>query len=61
MKRLLASALIVGVSSIGLVGCEEKTEKKETTTVTTPKGSDTVTTTTTEKKTGNEKTDSGTR
>jgi len=46
MKRTLASALILGVCSLGLVGCgeESKVEKKET--VSTPEG----TTTTTETK-----------
>ena len=29
MKRFLASALIVGISTFGLVGCEEKTEVEE--------------------------------
>jgi len=49
MKRTLASALILGVCSLGLVGCgeESKTEKKET--VSTPEGS--TTTTKTEKET----------
>ena len=39
MKRTLASALILGICSLGLVGCgeESKVEKKET--VSTPEGS----------------------
>ncbi len=47
MKRTLASALILGVCSLGLVGCGEESKVKEKETVTTPEGS---TTTTTEKK-----------
>jgi cell division septation protein DedD len=43
MKRTLASALILGVCSLGLVGCgeESKVEKKET--VSTPEGATTTT------------------
>ena len=39
MKRFLASALIVGVSTFGLVGCEEKSEVKTTTEAKGPEGS----------------------
>jgi hypothetical protein len=47
MKRALASALIIGISTFGLAGCgeESKTETKET--VSSPTG--TTTTTNTEK------------
>ncbi len=38
MKRLLASALIIGVSTFGLVGCEQKTEDKVVKESTTPGG-----------------------
>jgi hypothetical protein len=55
MKRFLASALIVGISTFGLVGCEEKSETKTTTESKTPTGSETVTTTTQDKKTGDMK------
>jgi len=50
MKRVLTSALILGVfslSTVGLVGCSDETKVKEKETVSTPTGS---TTTTTEKK-----------
>jgi len=43
MKRLLASALLIGVSTFGLVGCDQKAEEKSTTTTTTPGGKVTVT------------------
>ena len=55
MKRFLASALIVGVSTFGLVGCDQKSEVKEQTTVKTPAGTDTITKTTEEKQTGDAK------
>ncbi len=55
MKRFLASALIVGVSTFGLVGCDQKSEVKEEKTVSTPSGTDKVTTTVEEKKTGDAK------
>jgi hypothetical protein len=38
MKRFLASALLVGVSSFGLVGCDQKTEVKEEKSIKTPGG-----------------------
>ncbi len=38
MKRFLASSLIIGVSTFGLVGCEQKTEDKVKETSTTPGG-----------------------
>ena len=56
MKRFLASALIVGVSTFGLVGCEQKSEVKDEKTIKTPTGTEKVTTTTIEdKKTGDAK------
>ena len=55
MKRFLASALIVGVSTFGLVGCEEKSEVKTKTESTTPGGSETVTDTKKIEKTGDAK------
>jgi hypothetical protein len=55
MKRLLAAALIVGVSTFGLVGCDQKTEVEKKTTVTTPTGSTTDTVKETVKKTGTDK------
>ncbi|HMB04772.1 MAG TPA: hypothetical protein VKP69_13650 [Isosphaeraceae bacterium] len=48
MKRLLASALILGlIAPVGLVGCGEESKEKVKETTSTPTGS---TTTTTEKK-----------
>jgi len=48
MKRFLASALVIGITStFGLVGCSEETKVKDQETVSTPTGT---TTTTTEKK-----------
>jgi hypothetical protein len=38
MKRFIASALIVGVSTFGLVGCEQKSEDKTVTETSTPGG-----------------------
>ncbi len=58
MKRFLASALIIGVSTFGLVGCEEKSEVKKTTEVSTPSGTEKVTDKTTVEKTGDAKTNS---
>jgi hypothetical protein len=55
MKRFLASALIIGISSFGLVGCEEKAKDQIKETTTTPGGSTTTTTTVEEKKTGDHK------
>jgi hypothetical protein len=43
MKRFLASALIIGVSSFGLVGCEERTEVKKVTEINGPGGSKKIT------------------
>ncbi len=39
MKRILALALIIGVSSLGLVGCDQKSTEKEHSEVNTPNGS----------------------
>lgn len=55
MKRFLASALILGASTIGMVGCEEKSKVEDVKTIKTPSGSDKVTTTVEEKKTGDAK------
>ncbi len=55
MKRLLASALIVGVSTFGVVGCEEKTETKTVSEVKTPDGTKKVTDKTTTEATGDQK------
>jgi hypothetical protein len=55
MKCLLAAALIVGVSSLGLVGCDQQTEVKKETTIKTPTGSTTETIKDTVKKTGTDK------
>ena len=52
MKRFIASAVIFGVCSIGLVGCAEKESAKKETTVTTPGGTTTIKTETDVKKTG---------
>jgi hypothetical protein len=38
MKRFMASTLIIGVSTFGLVGCEQKTEDKTVRTSETPGG-----------------------
>lgn len=43
MKRFLASALIVGVSTFGLVGCEDTSKVEKTTTTETPSGTTTET------------------
>ena len=55
MKRLLASALIVGVSTFGVVGCDQTTQVKDEKTVKTPNGSEKITNTTEIKKTGDAK------
>lgn len=52
MKRLLASALIVGVSTFGVVGCEQKTETKNVSETKTPDGTKKVTDTQTTEATG---------
>ena len=56
MKRLIASALIVGVSTFGLVGCEQKSEVKDVKEIKTPGGTEKVTTKVTDEKTGDQKT-----
>ena len=55
MKRILASALVLGVMSVALVGCSEKTKVQDKKTVTTPGGSTEKTTTVETKKTGDQK------
>jgi hypothetical protein len=44
MKRILASALILSLFSMGIVGCGEMSSTKKETKVTTPGGTTTVTT-----------------
>ena len=55
MKRLLASALIVGVSTFGVVGCEQKTETKNVSETKTPDGTKKVTDKQTIEATGDQK------
>jgi len=43
MKRIIATALSLGLISIGLVGCDEKSSVKTETKVTTPTGTKTIT------------------
>ena len=52
MKRVIAAAIIFGVSSIGLFGCAEKESVKKETSVSTPGGKTTITTKTDVEKTG---------
>jgi hypothetical protein len=52
MKRFLFGAMILGILSIGFVGCGDKATVKEQRTVTTPGGTTTVTTQQEVKKTG---------
>jgi hypothetical protein len=55
MKRFLASALVLSILSIGVVGCGDKTKVEKKSTVSTPGGSTEKTDTTTVKKTGDQK------
>jgi hypothetical protein len=55
MKRFLASALVLSILSIGVVGCGDKTKTEKKSSVSTPTGSSTTTTTTEQKKTGDQK------
>lgn len=55
MKRFLASALIVGVSTLGLVGCEQTSSDVKKEEIKTPGGSTTVTTKTEVEKSGDHK------
>jgi hypothetical protein len=55
MKRFVASVLIIGVSSFGLVGCEEKGSTVTTEKVKTPTGSEETTIKVEDKKTGDMK------
>jgi hypothetical protein len=55
MKRFLASALIVGVSTFGLVGCDQTTTEKKTDEVNTPSGKVKATTETKIEKSGDAK------
>ncbi len=43
MKRFIATSLIIGVSTFGLVGCDEKSESTTKQEVKTPNGSETKT------------------
>ena len=53
MKRLIAATLVLGILSLGLVGCmEKKATSKTETKITTPGGSTTITTEREVKKTG---------
>jgi len=52
MKRIVACILVVVATSLGLVGCAEKTEVKKTTKVETPQGTTEKTTTEEVRKTG---------
>ena len=55
MKRFLASALLLSVSTLGFVGCDQKTETKDVKTVETPGGKATETIKVEEKKSGDMK------
>jgi hypothetical protein len=55
MKRFLVSALIIGVSTIGLVGCEQKSEDKVVKETKTPEGTVKETDSVKVEKTGGEK------
>jgi hypothetical protein len=52
MKTFVSAALMLGILSLGLTGCAEKTSVKSETKVTTPGGTTTVTKETEIKKTG---------
>lgn len=52
MKRLTVATLIVGVISIGVIGCTEKSSVKQETKIKTPGGTTTITTEKEIKKTG---------
>ena len=55
MKYLIAATLILGLSSVGIVGCAEKETAKQTTTTKSPGGSTTTTIEKEVKKTGTDK------
>jgi hypothetical protein len=55
MKRFLASSLIIGVSTFGLVGCDEKSKVEDVKTIKTPDGSEKVKTTVEDTKSGSAK------
>jgi len=55
MKRFLAAALIVGVSTFGLVGCEDKGEVKKVEEIKTPEGTNKTTDTHKVETTGGDK------
>jgi hypothetical protein len=52
MKRILGSALVLSVLSLGFVGCGDKAKTEKKTTTSTPGGSKTETQSTEVKKTG---------
>lgn len=52
MKRMIAATLMVGLVSIGSIGCTEKTETKREIKITTPGGTTTITNKQEVKKTG---------
>ena len=52
MKRILASALILSLFSVGIVGCGDTSSTKKETKVTTPGGTTTITTEKEVKKSG---------
>jgi len=52
MNRLIATAIIFGMCSIGLFGCAEKESAKKETTITTPGGTTTIKTKTDVEKSG---------
>jgi hypothetical protein len=52
MKKLIASALILAVASLGAAGCAEKSETKSETKISTPGGTTTIKTEKEVKKTG---------
>ncbi len=55
MKRLIASALLVGVSTFGFVGCDQTTKTESVTKTSGPEGSDTKKVKVEETKTGDAK------
>jgi hypothetical protein len=57
MKRMIGAVLSLTLTSIGIMGCAEKSSTKTETTVTNPTGSKTVTHETEVKETGSAKTE----
>ena len=52
MKRIISSVLILGLFSLGMIGCAEKSSTKTETEITTPGGKTTITTEKDVKQTG---------